>query len=425
MSCNFRLPLLAAVSTVAFGAAAQAANIDIYGGGSTLGAPTYLTEYGGSGTTPPYCGSPLCPSYQFHYAQVGSGTGTTAFLSNTPSDDSPLTPPAGTNPAFNNVQFGASDFPLNSTQVSSFVRVPSTDTYPMIQVPAFGIAIGIPFVFKGKPEPAVTLKDSDLCGIFSGKITNWNQTSANPGNEAITVVYRTDGSGTSFQLTNHLHSVCTTSNSNITFTATATFASLFSTVPSNFVGESGSGGVRTELLSLETAGTGAVGYIGVDYTSIAPNSPNTSDLVVASLVNATNSTAYQPTNGSVSGQTDHITPALTTVSPPSGKTAQANPVNWGIQVPTPSTGYPLVGYTFLQFSQCYKNVNVANAVIEWLGDNYNAVFSTVIENSGFVTLPNTAGADYVDAINAAFLTNTSGFDLDIGDTAVCASSHGR
>jgi ABC-type phosphate transport system substrate-binding protein len=434
---NFRLTLLAAASTAAMAAGAHAANFDIYGGGSTLGAPTYELEYGGSAKN--YCNTPLCPPYQFHYAAVGSGAGTTAFLSNVNTGDTPLVPPAGKNPAFGNVDFGASDAALVTSQVSSFVRVPSTATYPMIQVPAMGIAITIPYSFKGLPAPAVTLRDNDLCGIFSGKITNWNQTSANPGNQAITVVYRSDGSGTSFTLLTHLATpgVCTTGtggNSNITFTATTTFASLFGgTPPSNFIGESGSGGVRTELLSLQTAGSGAVGYVGPDYTSVvATNQPNYSTLPVASLVNRNNSTAYQPWNSITSqlngrGGKDTITPALATVAPPTPANA-SNPVNWGILVPNPSTGYPIVGYTYLQFSQCYASTNTGKGILAWMGDNYNnAGFGTIIQNSGFVTVPATAGANYVSAITEAFITNASPYNLNlnIDNATICKSGVGR
>jgi ABC-type phosphate transport system substrate-binding protein len=429
MSPDFRLSLLAAASMIVLSTGAQAANTDIYGGGSTLAAPTYKLEYGGAANN--YCAAPLCPPYQFHYAAVGSGSGTSAFLTNTPATDTPLVPLAGSNPAFNNVDFGASDAALTAGQPATFVRVPASATYPMIQVPAIGVPITIPYVFKGLPAPAITLTDNDLCGIFSGKITNWNKTSANPGNEPITVVYRSDGSGTSFLTTSHLAAVCKTGtggNSNIAFTATTSFASLFTTLPTNFTGEKGSGGVQSELLSLQAAGTGAVGYIGPNYTSVvASNQPNYSTLPVASLVNAANGIAYQPWNtvtSQLNGRKgkDNVTPALATVAPPNTKALAANQLNWVPLVAKPATGYPIVGYTNLQLSQCYATTNVAKGLIAWLGNNYNnANFATDIENSGFVTVPNTAGANFVAAINADFLTNTSGYNLNINNTTVCKS----
>ncbi|WP_175872311.1 substrate-binding domain-containing protein [Burkholderia sp. BCC0397] len=82
----------------------------------------------------------------------------------------------------------------------------------------------------------IALNDDDLCGIFSGKLTNWNQVS-NPEtglsysfNAPITVIYLPGGDeGTNRMPSRHLASVCTPSNtaSGVTFVEAIMFAASF------------------------------------------------------------------------------------------------------------------------------------------------------------------------------------------------------
>jgi ABC-type phosphate transport system substrate-binding protein len=408
---SFRFTLLAAAATTALSAGANAAITQINGGGSTLAAPTYLQEFS-------YFENNIDSSYNFNYGSVGSGSGTNAFINNNPTPDGFA---AGTV-----VHFGASDSILTNNTVvnganNQITAFQTTHGYPLIQIPAFGVPITVPFVDGA--ATAVTLNDTDLCGIFSGKLTNWNQTSAAatvPAG-AITVVYRTDGSGTSFLLTQHLASACTTSNSNVTFTASTSFASEFSgsVVPANFVGANGSGGMKAALLGQ----TSAIGYVGPDYTSIAPLSPNTSSLLVASLVNATSGVAYLPTipNTTTALSANSVVPSDVGSPPPS-----ANPANWVPSIAQPSDGYPIVGYTNFLFSQCYAKSKVSTGLIEFLSFHYNnpSVYAP-IGNSGFVILPNTGAATFVSAINSHFLTNSSSQNLNIANASVCTGKVGR
>jgi phosphate transport system substrate-binding protein len=460
-STHRALMATASLAALLAGGAAHAASTPINGGGSTLAYPTYLAEFtslysvntafifGNTKVTPPVT----------YFGSVGSGGGTTGFLNNDYTQDNGGTvAPVAVFGAGTTVHYGASDSVLTSAQVTAYNTSPGLGTVdgPLIQLPAFGVPITVPF--DDGAATAVTLTDNDLCGIFSGKLTNWSQTSAAgkvPANP-ITVVFRADGSGTTFLFTNHLASVCTTANSNFSFSGstalvgTQYFGGLFTTLPSNFATAKGSGGIQSAILAIQAASatnpvtisgtylrfkgdTGvalttkvtapsAGGYVGPDYTSIAPKSANyNAKVLVASLVNATNGTAYLPT-------TANTTSALaTSAAPPSTKATAANPTLWVPLTPKPTQGYPIVGFTNLIVSQCYKVANVTTGIKTFLTYQYNnnANFLTAIGNSGFVPVPNLLSATYVTAINNDFLTNNSGYNLNIGNTTVCGTGTGQ
>ncbi|TCW79473.1 phosphate ABC transporter substrate-binding protein [Burkholderia sp. SRS-46] len=410
---------------------AMAAGPVIQGGGSSLVAPTIgsvsnlSSEIGLFGTS----------QATFTYFSVGSGAGQNAFLNNQPTFFG-----AGVT---GTVNFANSDAALSNAQVTNYNNTGrGTTDGPLIQIPYIVTPITIPVV----NGPAVTstttpqttpgqahsiaLNDNDLCGIFSGKLTNWNQVT-NPETTAnytlsapIKVIYRSDGSGTTELLTRHLAAVCTTTNtaSGVTFVDSLTFTASFpSGVPANFVAASGSGGVRNSLASLSSAGTAAVAYLSPDYTNtyLAPSSSVVTaagalQLPVASLVNAKNGAYYAPTYA-------NATTALGTVTAPSGSAA-ADPTQWVPNAGNPTAGYPVSGTSQIILSQCYANATVTSAVQNFLNSHYtNASFASIVHGNGFDTVP----SNFRSAISANFLSNTSGNGLDIGDASSCALYTGR
>ncbi|KVS73359.1 substrate-binding domain-containing protein [Burkholderia cepacia] len=414
---------------------AMAAGPVIQGGGSSLVAPTIgsvsnpASEIGLFGTS----------EGTFTYYSVGSGAGQNAFLNNQPTFfGSGVT---GT------VHFANSDAALTTAQVTAYNNTGlGTTNGPLIQIPYIVTAITVPVV----NAPAVTssttpqttpgqahsiaLNDDDLCGIFSGKLTNWNQVinpetkTAYTTNAPIKVVYRSDGSGTTELLTRHLAAVCTTANtaSGVKFIDSLTFAntSAFpSGVPANFIAASGSGGVRGSLASLSSAGTAAVAYLSPDYTntflasqSSVVTSSGALQLPIASLYNSSNGTYYAPTYA-------NATTALGTISAP------ADPSDANAWVPVsgsnytalanPKAGYPVSGTSQIILSQCYANAAAATAVHDFLNNHYtNASYASVVHGNGFDTVP----SGFQTSISANFLSNSSGNSLDINDSAVCGGS---
>jgi phosphate transport system substrate-binding protein len=127
---------------------------------------------------------------QINYQSIGSGGGIRQLQ-------------AGT------VDFGASDMPLNAEQTAQFkaknVTVLHVPTVLGAVVPAYNIP-GLSGDVKFTPDV--------LADIYLGKISKWNDpriTQVNPGvnfpDQNITVVHRSDGSGTTFIFTDYLSKV--------------------------------------------------------------------------------------------------------------------------------------------------------------------------------------------------------------------------
>ena len=149
------------------------------GAGATFPYPMYskwFSEY-----------NKLHPDVQINYQSIGSGGGIRQVLNGT-------------------VDFGASDGPMSDEQLSqSKTKILHIPTVLGAVVPAYNIP-GISGEIKFTPEA--------LAGIFLQKITNWNDPAlakVNPGvnfpNQPIIVIYRSDGSGTTFIFTDYLSKV--------------------------------------------------------------------------------------------------------------------------------------------------------------------------------------------------------------------------
>lgn len=414
---------------------------DIHGGGSSLVAPTI----GAIGNTATEIGLFGTAEGSFTYYSVGSGAGQNAFLNNQPTFfGSTVT---GT------VHFANSDAALSTAQLTSYKAGLGATNGPLIQIPYIVTPITVPVV----NGPAVTstttpqttpgqahsiaLNDDDLCGIFSGRITDWAGTVVNgvrtnalinpetgspytTTSTPIKVVYRADGSGTTELLTRHLAAVCTTTNTNagVTFADSLTFTASFpgGTVPANFVAASGSSGVRNAVASFSSAGTAAIAYLSPDYTNtfLAPSSTVVTpagalQLPVASLVNAKNSTYYAPTYANASTALGSILP------PTTSKLAASNQANWVPNAGNPASGYPVSGTSQIILSQCYKDATVKTAVHDFLNSHYtNASFASIVHGNGFDTVP----SNYQTAISNNFLSNASTWNLDIGNASVCTGT---
>ena len=459
MSRTHLLGAASAAAIACFAASAQAqVPTTVTGGGSTLAQFDYATEfntYNGGSPAAPFLNQNPNGGTTTYWAS-GSGTGQQAFLTNDNTCNSSrvltgTTTCSGNTGGANSVDYGASDATLSSTQISSWQTLPYGQAVSgnLIQVPSMGVAVSFPVVnSKVTKNGQVALNDNDLCNIFTGGFTDWNQTSVAskvaPG--TITVVYRGDGSGTSFLLLNHLTSVCTGSSappSGVTLSATTNFATIFPTTqggifqkafvvsgvtyytPNNFQPETGSGGVANYLSGLlGTQVTSATAYLTPDFTTIDPNSDATlgdgtkSKLVVAGVINGTNGTAYTPTlanltsglNNAASGQF---------LTPPTGA-ALSNPSAYVPLIQTTKTGYPVVGYTTFDLAQCYSVTNVATSIKTFLNDHYGvAAYKATQTDNGYVSLGKTKAAGFVTVIKNNILANKTGNSLDIEDKTAC------
>ena len=103
------------------------------------------------------------------------------------------------------VDFGASDAPLKAEELNEAGLL----QFPMIMGGVVPV-VNVPGIVAGQ----LKLSGSTLADIFLGKITKWSDAAIakeNPGvalpDSAITVVYRADGSGTTWIFTNYLSKV--------------------------------------------------------------------------------------------------------------------------------------------------------------------------------------------------------------------------
>jgi len=167
-----------ASSTTSSSSSSSGASGTISGAGSTFAAPVY--EQWASSL------SPLTVNYQ----AVGSGAGITSLESKT-------------------VDFGASDPPLKPADEAAIAKNGS----PAVQIPMFLGAITVSYNLPGV-QTGLKLDGKTIADIYLGKVKSWNDAeikALNPGvnlpSTAITVIHRSDSSGTTAGFTGFLAAV--------------------------------------------------------------------------------------------------------------------------------------------------------------------------------------------------------------------------
>jgi len=170
---------------------------------------------------------------QVNYQSVGSGTGITDLTSKL-------------------VGYGASDAPLSATQRAALPG-------PAFTIPEAAGAVVITYNVPGVSS-GLNLTGAIIASIYLGAVTSWNDSSiqaANPHttlpDQAIVVVHRSDGSGTSFAFTSYLSAESSTWASTVGKGTTVVW-------PAG-IGAKGSTGVAGEVALT----TGAIGYVELTY----------------------------------------------------------------------------------------------------------------------------------------------------------------
>jgi phosphate transport system substrate-binding protein len=161
--------------------AAASGTIDLQGAGATFPYPLYskwVSEYGKAH-----------PDVRINYQSIGSGGGIRQITERT-------------------VDFGASDAPMTEKELAAVGR-------KIIHVPTTLGAVTVSYNLPG--AASLKLTPELVAGIFLGEITKWNDpklAAENAGtalpDTAITVIYRSDGSGTTAVFTDYLSKVSAT-----------------------------------------------------------------------------------------------------------------------------------------------------------------------------------------------------------------------
>ncbi|BDA68502.1 phosphate ABC transporter periplasmic phosphate-binding protein [Calothrix sp. PCC 7716] len=155
-------------------------NVQLTGAGASFPAPLYLTWF--------QTLNQKYPNLQINYQSVGSGAGVEQFTKGT-------------------VDFGASDVAMKDDEIA---KVPADKGVILLPVTAGSIVLA----YNLADVPELQLPRAVYADILLGKIKTWNDPAiakANPNaklpNTPITVVYRSDGSGTTGVFTKHMNAI--------------------------------------------------------------------------------------------------------------------------------------------------------------------------------------------------------------------------
>jgi ABC-type phosphate transport system substrate-binding protein len=347
----------------------------------------------------------------------GTGTGAT-WVRNTTD--------AG--PFFPSVHFIGSDDPMLASDITTY-NTNSNGWGAPIQIPAFIGTVAIPFkpangtwVEKGK-KPAgggnsslVNFSTNVWCGIFTGAINTWNNpeiTADNGGTVlgtgAITVHYRSDSSGTTFLFSNALINQCATSAHPVPATwygagtpnpngaGNSFFINLGALRPANFVGASGSGGVKSAV----NATAGSVGYVSVDFVlPVDPAGPKAANLQSWASFSSGGAAVFKaPTakNGTaiLSGATAPKPPSFAANCGTLPQGCATDPLKWGVTIPKPTGAgaYPIGGFTFIHTYTCFANAADVDALVGTSAGSLGFLrwfFGSATDNAGKVKASLTA-----------------------------------
>jgi phosphate transport system substrate-binding protein len=298
--------------------------VTLQGTGATFPAPLYqrwFSEY-----------NKLHPTVQINYQALGSGAGVKQFQDGL-------------------VNFGASDAAMTDEEIAAVKN-------GVVLLPLTAGSIVLSYNLPGGPTD-LKLSREAYVGIFLGKITQWNDPAiakANPDAKLpetkITVVTRSDGSGTTFVFTTHLNVISEDWKKGPGAGKSVNFP----------VGVAGKGNPGVTALIKQTPG--AIGYVEYGY-AVQTNMP------MAVLENK--SGKY------VKADLESAKKALSGVELP------ANLRAW-LPDPEGADAYPIVTYTWLLCYKKYDDPNISKtlkSVIEFgltQGQSYSAEL-------GYVPLP--------------------------------------
>ncbi|WP_445174304.1 phosphate ABC transporter substrate-binding protein PstS [Microcoleus sp.] len=304
---------------------ALASDVAITAAGASFPAPLYQRWFQDF--------NKINPKVQINYQSVGSGAGVEQFTKGT-------------------VDFGASDTAMKDDEIA---KVPADKGVLLLPMTAGSIVIG----YNLPDLPELKLPRDVYTEIFQGKITKWNDpkiAAANPGaklpDQAITIVHRSDGSGTTAVFTKHLSAISPDWKAAVGDGKTVQW-------PVG-VGAKGNEGVTAQVL--QTAGS--VGYVEYGYAK-------NNNLKFASLQNKAGS-FVAPTDESASQ-------ALATVPMPENLRAF-------IEDPEGAQSYPIVTYTWMLVPKTVTDPNKAKA-IEAMVEYGLTEGQKVSSELGYVPLP--------------------------------------
>ena len=298
-------------------------SVSLTGAGASFPAPLYqrwFSEYNKQN-----------PNIRVSYQSVGSGAGVEQFTQGT-------------------VDFGASDVAMKDEEIAAVER--GVAMLPMT-AGSIVLAYNLPDVSDLKLSRQVYVD------ILLGKITKWNDPAiaslnpdANLPNSNITVVHRSDGSGTTGVFTKHLSAISPEWKEKVGEGKTVEW-------PTG-VGAKGNEGVTAQILQTQ----GSIGYIEYGYAK-------QQDIPTATLENKSG---------------NYVAPSSESASSALGAATLPENLRAFVTDPEGEDSYPIVTYTWLLAYQNYDNAEKLQAlkdVVNWSltdGQDY-------AEELGYIPLP--------------------------------------
>jgi phosphate transport system substrate-binding protein len=308
-------------STASFGASGHRATLA--GAGSTFDAPFFDLAFANY--------HQQHPAVSISYAAVGSGAGIGAFSAK-------------------QVNFGASDVPMTASEQAAAHGGPS------VQVPVALGAEVVAYHLDLAHGARLHLTGPVIAKIFLGQITNWDDpaiTALNPGIDIpagpITVVHRSDGSGTTYIFSNYLSSISPAWAAKVGTGKTLNWP----------VGEGaeGNGGVGTTIYSTPFS----IGYVEQNYA-------HGSLLSYAAIRNRAG---------------DYVIPTTASITAAAAQKPNITPTNFSIVNQPGASSYPITGYSWALVYTHQPNQATGQelvAMLDWLthsGQAYAAATSYV------------------------------------------------
>jgi phosphate transport system substrate-binding protein len=281
------------------------------------------------------------PDIKINYQSLGSGAGVKKTIDGT-------------------VDFGASDAAMTDAEISKVKG-------GVLMIPTAGGAVSVAYNLPGVKN--LKLSNAVLTGIFTGKITTWNDPQIAQDNKGATLpssaikpVVRADGSGTSFIFTNQLSAVSPEFKSTVGASKEPKWAS-------GFLKGKGNPGVA----GLVKQTPGSIGYIEYEFA----------------LKNGLSSAMVQ------NGSGKYVAPSL----------KAANQALADIQFPenfrafdvNSAQGYPIVGMTWLLIPKTQKNPEKAKAIktmVKWIltsGQQFN-------DDLNYTSVPSSVAQRAIEAV---------------------------
>ncbi len=275
------------------------------GAGSTFDQPFFTSAF--------YAYNRLNSKVTVNYASIGSGGGIAQFQANT-------------------VNFGATDVPMSASELAA-AKGGTTLQIP-VALGGEAISYNVSGVAKG-----LKLTGSVLGDIYLGHVTTWNNpeiANLNPGvnlpNEKITVVHRSDGSGTTYIFTDYLSTVSPAWKSGPGKGKTIDWP----------VGLGGKGNEGVAGLVKQTPG--AIGYVELAYAL-------QNNFTFAQMQNAAGTYVY---------------PSLATVAADAAQKPDVSATDFSIVNETGANSYPISGYSWTLAYASQTNATTAEILAKVL-----------------------------------------------------------